>query len=341
MHISNAMPGMILADDIFDESGMLLLEKGICLTTRYLKRLQRLHISVLRIHDPIAEKLKKDRAISAELHGEIQLCFQSLYRLQTSRIMNAKLSKLYLKQLEHLVRLSIDETSRRTAAKHTLHNLQLRQPDDDAATHGINVCLLSLAAGLRLGLSRTSLEELCLGALLHDIGKSLQQTGSPAIAADLHSLYGRNLLTLLDRTSIACRIAAEHHERPDGFGQPLGLCRDQLHPLSQLVSIANHFDNALRQSLLDGTPRQEIVEAMMAHGNTAFDLKLLTAFLHAVPLYAVGSLVRLNSGETAYVTANHPQFPLRPRLHLTEQCGGNFIDLLQTSTLTIQEVIEE
>ncbi len=339
MHISNASPGMILAQDIFDESGTLLLEKGIQLTTRYLKRLERLRISSLRVYDPIAEKLKERSAISAELRGEIELCFQSLYQLQTSRLPNPKLSTSYLKQLETLVGAAIEESKRQLP---DILHIQIRQPEENEMTHAINVCLLSLITGLTLGLSRPALEELGIGALLHDIGKAVQLSSPPHNdIPDLHPLYGRNLLTLLARNVTACRIAAEHHEHYDGSGFPLGRAREQLHPHAQIVAIANHFDNALRASLLSGTPRQEILEEMMSKGNTLFDLRLLTTFLHAVPLFSVGNFVRLNTGETGYVTANHAHFPLRPQLHLPNPAGGRSIDLMQTSTLTICEVIEE
>lgn len=48
---------------------------------------------------------------------------------------------------------------------------QLKTRDEYTAIHSLNVCVLSLTFGRALGLSSDDLNELGLGALLHDIGK--------------------------------------------------------------------------------------------------------------------------------------------------------------------------
>jgi HD-GYP domain-containing protein (c-di-GMP phosphodiesterase class II) len=48
----------------------------------------------------------------------------------------------------------------------------LREFDEYTFVHSVNVCILSVALGRRLGLSKPQLLDLGLAALLHDIGKS-------------------------------------------------------------------------------------------------------------------------------------------------------------------------
>ena len=48
----------------------------------------------------------------------------------------------------------------------------LREFDDYTFVHSVNVCILSVALGRRIDLSRTQLLDLGLAALMHDIGKS-------------------------------------------------------------------------------------------------------------------------------------------------------------------------
>jgi HD-GYP domain-containing protein (c-di-GMP phosphodiesterase class II) len=47
----------------------------------------------------------------------------------------------------------------------------LRDYDEYTFTHCVNVCIISVLIGQKLGLTKTQLYELGLGALFHDLGK--------------------------------------------------------------------------------------------------------------------------------------------------------------------------
>lgn len=339
MRIHHAQPGMVLAQDVVDNSGTLLLEKGIALTETYIQRLKKIGIVQIRIQDGQAATLKQQKVIPDELRTELELCFRALFSLQSSRLSSSKLTGLYFRQVSRSLETVIEETEKQFDR---ILNVQIRQPSENEMIHSINVCLMSLVTGIALGFSRLELHDLALGALLHDIGKSFlpKAPQNKTATLDLHTLYGRNLLLQNHLSPTVARIAAEHHEAHDGSGFPKGLKGPQLHPSSQIVHIANYFDNSLTLAAERGIPFHEVMEGIMAKGNTVFPLKLLQTFTSCMPIYPVGSLVLLSNEKTAYVMKNQPHFPLHPLVRVSDDFQEE-IDLSAHRAITIKEVIEE
>jgi len=337
MRIEDTGVGMILTQDVIDERGNLLLEKGIGLTKKYISRLKNLGISTVSVTDPYAESLKKQKVISPELRENLTQCFTELFRMKAADILNFKPPASHLQKLNSVMDNIIDET---TAQLDQVVNIQVRNPSQDETQHAVNVCLLSLITGLYLKFDRPVLQELALGALLHDLGKSMLPVGDPD-KAYLHAIYGRELLLRSNLNTIVARIAGEHHEFFNGEGHPKGLIGRDIHPLSRLVSIANYFDGTLQGSILHHLPRQEVVEEMMGAGDARFDLNLLRAFLNTVAIFPVGTFVRLNTGKSAYVIRNKTHFPLRPVVRVMEDFGHVDIDLVIKPNITIAEIIAE
>jgi len=337
MRIEDTGVGMILSQDVIDERGNLLLEKGISLTKKYISRLKGLGISTVAIIDPYGESLKKQKVISPELRENLTQCFTELFRMKAADILNFKPPATHLQKLNSVMDTVIDEAS---AQLDQAINIQVRNLSQDETQHAVNVCLLSLITGLYLKFDRQVLKELALGALLHDLGKSMLPAGDPD-KAYLHTIYGRELLLRSNLNPVVARIAGEHHEYFDGEGHPKGLTGRTIHPLSRLVCIANYFDAVIAKSSLNHLPRQEVVEEMMGAGDTHFDLNLLRAFLNTVAIFPVGTFVRLNTGKTAYVIRNKTHFPLRPVVRVMEDFGHMDIDLVVKPNITIADIIAE
>ncbi|MDR3588084.1 MAG: HD domain-containing protein [Negativicutes bacterium] len=335
MRIEDTGVGMILTQDVTDERGNLLLEKGITLTRNYISRLKRMGIRAITVFDPYAESLKQKQVISPELRTELTQCFTELFRMKAADILNFKPPAAHLQKLNTVMDSVIDEAS---TQQEQVVNIQVRSLSEDETQHAVNVCLLSVVSGLYLKFDRQMLRDLALGALLHDLGKSMLPLGDTD-KAYLHTIYGRELLLRSNLNTVVARIAAEHHEAFDGTGHPKGLSGRDTHPLSRLVAIANYFDVALAGSGDDSTPRQDIIEEMMAGGNTLFDLNMLRAFLNTATVFPVGSLVRLNTGKRAYVISNKVHFPLRPVVRMIEDSGPGELDLLTRPNITIVEFI--
>lgn len=339
MLIDYAEPGMILGQDVIDEYGKLLLEKGIALTESYIHRLKKFGIHSIRIFDQEASLLKEQQLIPAELRTELSLCFHALSSLQTSFLANERLTVLYLDQIGSIVNAMILQISQQANA--TL-NAQIYYPNQQELLHSINVCLLSLMTGLQLKMTNHELYELALGALLHDIGKTTlpRINGLLFDSTKLHTLYGRNLLLRSKLSPRIARIVAEHHEALDGSGLPLGLTDNKIDVLSKIVAIANFFDKAITKAFLENTPQLNVLEDMSRKSGIHFDARILTTFLETIPIYPVGSLVLLNTKQLAYVTKNHPCHLLRPEIKIKTKSGKISVNLGREPALEISKVIE-
>jgi hypothetical protein len=101
-----------------------------------------------------------------------------------------------------------------------------------------------------------------------------------------------------------------------------------------IVSIADVFD-ALRSNrpYREGMATVRIRNIMGEQGNPAFNQALLKRFVNLMGLFPVGNLVRLDKGEIAVVTAEHPTDPFRPQVKiLIDRAGDRLEEPMLTNT---------
>jgi len=207
--------------------------------------------------------------------------------------------------------------------------IHMRQFEVNLYAHVINVCIFALMLGAMQDLDKTVLVYLGMGALLHDIGqvylprnlirKPGLYTAQEQRLMQAHPHLGATLLSQTPHIpEEACRIVAEHHERWDGSGYPLGLHGAALSPLSQMVAIADVYETMLgtrtgRPPLL---PTQAIKELYQQGRAQQLDLGLVEKMVRCLGIYPVGSLIELNTGERGIVVAVNPGKALQPVVHI-------------------------
>lgn len=126
------------------------------------------------------------------------------------------------------------------------------------ADHSLNVAFLSVYLAQNLGYThQIILENVYLGALLHDIGKTridpkhFEDENSPNYdkAMLAHPELGKkSLLATGVLPTEVLNIVAEHHERNDGLGYPKGMKGTKIYDLTKIVSIANSFFDFMNAS---------------------------------------------------------------------------------------------
>ena len=155
--------------------------------------------------------------------------------------------------------------------------------------HPLNVAVISGLIAKKLEFTPKAFDEVLLGALLHDIGKlKIELQGESAILTTNedeikeHTIIGYNMIkeTFGLSESIA-KIALEHHENNDGSGYPRGLSNDYITEYSQIVNVANFYDNLVnnRTHTLVSNNREALRE-MLEVGTTRFSAKMLYTFIH-------------------------------------------------------------
>lgn len=140
---------------------------------------------------------------------------------------------------------------------------QIRNVDSYVSLHSVNVCIFSIALGVRLGMDEKSLLRLGVGALLHDVGKVLISYEVINKQGDLsideykhycsHVVEGANFIkTLKDVPKHVHEIILQHHERLDGSGYVQKLKARNIDLLSQIVTVADSYE-----ALITGTPKRK------------------------------------------------------------------------------------
>lgn len=220
----------------------------------------------------------------------------------------------------------------------------IKNYDDYTLNHSINVCVLAIAFGRRLGLTREELIDLGISAFLHDLGKldvpkeildkPSTLTNEERAVIETHVQHGAERLIELKsarRLPIrAVQVALEHHLKADLGGYPRYVRKKTVSLFSKIVKIVDYFDAITTKRVYRPRTltREEALKEMQQRSGEEFDPVLLKAFMHMIGVYPVGSLVALDSGEIGIVfEANpHPAFYMRPKVKVIADSNGQVIE---------------
>jgi HD-GYP domain-containing protein (c-di-GMP phosphodiesterase class II) len=204
----------------------------------------------------------------------------------------------------------------------------LKNKDDSKAEHSLNVSILSIGFARYLGFDETKLEDIGMGALLHDIGQVKIDTNLISKKGRLnqnemaemcnHPKYAFEILQSKSGLTPSCiDIAINHHERLQGQGYPRGLTADKLSQNVRLVSIVDVFESlttpqVYRRSL-------SVVDAykiLMSGKGTHYDEKMVLKFIEWRGIYPPGSIVEMANGEVGIIIGTNRKFKLKPKVLL-------------------------
>jgi putative two-component system response regulator len=124
--------------------------------------------------------------------------------------------------------------------------------DNDTGLHILRVCSYSHVLATQLGVEPGFANRIRRYASLHDVGKVgipdciLKKQGKLTPEEydqmKLHTLYGHELLSLVQVDDMARHIALCHHERFDGKGYPHGLSGRDIPLAARIVALADVYD---------------------------------------------------------------------------------------------------
>jgi HD-GYP domain-containing protein (c-di-GMP phosphodiesterase class II) len=210
--------------------------------------------------------------------------------------------------------------------------------DEYTFAHSVNVCILSVALGARLGLAKKKLSELGYAALFHDVGKvklPLEILNKPAELNEeewekiqKHPILGVKILLSkrgLDRFSLRAMVVSfEHHLRMDLSGYPHLSFKKDLNLYSRIVTIADVYDSMTSGRVYAKTPStpDEALRKMMDQAGKSFDPILLKVLINMLGIYPVGCVVLLNTGEVGVVTKSNPDQLSRPEVAIIADKNG-------------------
>lgn len=310
-------PGMRLLRPVYGPKGELLLNRGAVLTARYIMLLRQYSILAVNVEVEGFPDLDDSQET---LEDEVRL--NAMKELRET-INTGKLNMESRTRLIETVEEIIEEI---LAGKTITNNLtEICSVDTYTFAHCVDVGVISIAVGAKMGYSKKELLKLGIGSILHDLGKTeipgeiLNKPGK--LTPDeyeiikKHPVYGYKIAveTASKIEPASAGIILNHHERWDGSGYPRKLKGTEISDMDYICAAADIYnamttDRVYRPAL----PPHEAYEMLMAAGNIICSMKVIEAFLKCVVPYPVGTPVWLSNGEAAVVCKLNPGLPFRP-----------------------------
>jgi HD-GYP domain-containing protein (c-di-GMP phosphodiesterase class II) len=344
-------PGQKLADDLRVSNSKILIRRGVILSAILIQKIYSLGFQGVYVDDKLSDGLEIIDIISHDLKIKTRSEVESLFVSVEKNFVTTATEKML--SIKTLVRNIVDEISKNRRVM--LNIIDLRAYDDYTYNHSLNVAVLSTIIGIALGMNKCAVNELAIGALLHDMGKMFVDKNilnkpeklNPEEFEHIktHSRLGYEYLRdHFDIPQNSKLIALQHHEQYSGKGYPERLSGENIHKYGRIVCVADVYDALIsdrpyRKALLPS----DAIEYIMCGFNTMFDPEVVKALTRKVAPYPIGTCLRLSSGEMCIVVENHESAGLRPVVKIIEdnQPTGNVIDLADRSALNlaIREIV--
>lgn len=355
--VQQAVPGLIVADNVYTFSNQLIISEGTKLTDKIITRLKfySIHQILIQLIDdevkltPVtdaASNLYLERLKSSDEFEE----FSGTILTTVDKFHNA---------LDHIedgdgkidtTALYHDIKSIMTQGRNNLHVFDMlhcmRDYDDMTYIHSVNVAIICHMFGTWLNFGHRDLETLTLCGLLHDVGKlSISNeilnkketlTKEEYEVLKSHAVRGYNTLLPYDINIHIKMSAMMHHERCDGSGYPMGLTSSQIDKYAKIVMIADVYDAMTSSRCYRGSLCPfEVISMFESEGLTKFEPKyMMTFFDHISQLYQ-NSTVKLNDGRIGQIVFMNRNTLSRPII----KCGEEFVDLTKSTQLHIKEIL--
>ena len=368
--IDDVVPGMILGKMLVTQDGKNFLNEGAVLTLRVIQTLQMWGFRYVDIREEVAGETPDDLSVDAgalpavlnaetktpdELTEEkskvppgFQAYYQAAVQIFKMNLGRARFVKdgFEVKDIRQMVSECVLPLIEDAAV---MDNLQMvSHTEDYLYHHSVDVGILSGCIGMWMGRPFREIEEIILGAMLHDVGKTLIPlkvlnkqdvlTEEERNLVRFHSIRGYKFLkqnTDLPRSILLC--ALQHHERMDGSGYPLSVQADKIHPYAKIIAVADVFDamTSARNYGRRATP-YEAVEVLRGERVSKLDGQVCSIFIDKLCQQFVGDVVELSDGRRGEVVFLNQFDSTRPMVRTSE---GSFVDLNKSRDLSISKML--
>lgn len=355
---SQAVPGMVSADDVYTFNNLLIIKKNTCLTDRIITRLKFYSIHEISVFVEDEVRLEDNNNPSTmELSSSNAISKTPEFRkFVTSFKENVEEFKETIDDVVYNdTPLDMDGLLSHTnqvlrKSRNGLHVLSMlhstRALDDLTYVHSFNVALICNVFGRWLKFSNEDIRVLTLCGLLHDIGKikvpdkiikkPSKLTNVEFITAKMHTIKGYNIIKDKDIDSRIVNTILMHHERCDGSGYPNGLTGNQIDDFAKIVAIADVYDAMTSARIYRGPLCPfEVIELFETEGYQKYDAHYLLTFLDGIVQTYIHNEVRLSNGQKGKIVMLNKNALTKPVI----QSGKSFIDLSKHKEISILEIL--
>ena len=305
----------VLARSLFDIEGRRLLNSGALLKSSIVQKLHEKGISSVYIQDELSDGIEIEGLVSDETKSKAKM----IIRDEMNRLSQKK--DLDFSALNSIVDTLLYEL---LSKKNDVLNVKdIRMKDEMIFAHSLNVCIMAIALSSKLSLAVPKIKSIALGALMHDIGKSLtphdissKETLTEQEEQEFrkHPVLGYNMIKdVMDASPTTKICILMHHEHINGSGYPMGIVGDKIHYSARIVAICNEFDLAINDKVYKNVfQTTDAVEYLIGASGHIFDKSFVSEFIKIIPIYPEGTIVLLSNSFFAIVIKNNPINMTRP-----------------------------
>jgi putative nucleotidyltransferase with HDIG domain len=353
--INQAVPGMIVAEDIYTKDNHLVIGKETALTDRIITRLEFYSIIELSVYSipsdedadlftdetTFYENIKKSEAFQ-----RFHLAYQNTvndFKLNLDNFVTGQ-KDFETEKLLHEAKDVLNQCRSNIEILNMLHCM--RQYDDTTYVHSLNVALMCNIIGKWLQFSKEDLEVITLCGLLHDLGKLMIPSSIISKPAKLtedefstvktHTIRGYNLLKGKNIDPRIKHAALMHHERCDGSGYPYGFYSEQIDSFAKLVAIADVYDAMTCARVYRGPLCPfDVVAIFENEGYSKYDPKYIMTFLEGIVQTYIHNTVKLSNDVVGEIILINKLELSRPVIKV----GNEYIDLSKKRDLQIASLV--
>ena len=343
---SHSIIGTTLAQDVYNEYGLLLLPAGATLHQSDIRLLESHKIMAVQV----AVAPSTIDMPTPVLHwSETEAARQYADAVQKTGYLFKQIASGTIPPLNRFNEAFYPLLDQVLQRLEFLQFIYLKEGTEDYTyRHSLHVGIVSAVIAKLLGKSHEDIYFLGQAGLLHDIGKMKiadELLSKPTHLTDeeytvmkLHAQYGSQLLLSMEGANEQLALCALlHHERLDGTGYPERRNKETIPFECQIISVADVFDAICTDRVY--RKGSSPFEAASVLWELACSGKLnpfiVSHFIQYIVLLYVGSSALLSNGDQVEVIMIHTDEPMRPLVRR----GEEFLDLREHRSLRIHKMI--
>lgn len=324
--IEKIKPGMVLAQDVYDGSGRMLLSQEQELHEEQIGSLDEMGYPGFYIQEAGTDDILVEEVIKPEIKGQMLGLVHDLF-LNEGDEQEWHIRETVTRVVENLMQ----------NGDIMFNMLNLKNYDDYTYFHSVNVAILAAVLGARYGMDEYQLRVLTTAGLLHDIGKKFLEISILNARRALTEEERRIMLQhpklgyefIRDNFDFAPEVllgVLEHHECYNGEGYPMRKSGDEISIYGRIIKLADVYDAmTAKRPYRNPMLPSDVLEYVMAGNGSEFDPQLVALFVRWIAIYPVGCEVELSDGRGAIVKRNYEGYAQRPVVKIRDT--GEEIDL--------------
>jgi HD-GYP domain-containing protein (c-di-GMP phosphodiesterase class II) len=315
--------GMVLKDDIYSETGALLLKTGTELTDKHIDLLDRHAIKYIQQIQTNPVQDNKPPELNEVVYRNV---FSSIKELHENVMDKTHLDEEEVSDMMNKFDVLHDEFISKDVE--VLDIMERFSADEYLFKHSINVGLVASKIGSLLKLSEEKQHLLARMGLFHDVGKfkidpavlnkPSRLTNEEFEYIKQHPKYGYELLEGTRLSPMILEGTLKHHERLDGSGYPNGINGLNIPFFVRILSVADTFDAICSNRVYRG--RKSVfyaIEELIKDCNAKrLDPSIVMPFTYSLVELSKDTPITLRNGKTGQIVQTDPLHPNQPTIEI-------------------------